>query len=191
MERSRGRDDAEAAAVGRIGPARMNLAVEPGKLDGRLIGVGAAVTEKDAAIEAAMPGDGGGGARLWLGVQQIPHVPELPRLFGDGFDQRGVAVAQDRRAEAGEQVEIFFAVGIPEATALAADHGDRITWQVHDHVAIVGVDDVLVSGGGAAAHDRLRGYPGGGGGGKAKGYHRPHVGGSGAVCGRITQVDVA
>jgi len=67
-----------------------------------------------------------------------------------------VAVAEDGAAEAGEHIDIFLAVGIPEAGALAA-HEDRGQLAViEDHGGLVAIDELLI-GHGARRSEKKRG----------------------------------
>ncbi len=114
-----------------------------------------------------MGGDGLGGARLGLGVHEVAREPELARLIGEGLHKIGVAVAEQRAAEAGEEVEVFVAGRVLKGRAPAAHHGDGVAAVVDRQVAIVAVDDGLRGGiGGLGGHGRA---PGGQGG---RGYRR-------------------
>ena len=65
-------------------------------------------------------------------------LPEFLRLLVGGGDEGGVAVAEDAAAEPGEEVEVAFAVGIPEVGAFAADHDEG-------KARVVGDEDLLAA----------------------------------------------
>ncbi len=91
----------------------MFAAAETGEFAGGLVGLGTAVAEEGLAAKADLA-EALGVLDLGLVVIDVADVPEVLGLLLSGFDEGGMAMAQDSAAEAGEEVEIFFAVGIPD-----------------------------------------------------------------------------
>lgn len=142
--------------------AGVGFAVEPGEFERGFVGVGAAVTEERSAAETELA-NGLGGAGLRLGVEEVADVPQFFGLFGHGVNEVGVAMAQHRRAESREEVEVAFAVGVAERAAVTLGDGDGVAAVIDRHERVVAIDD---SGGGIG---------GGGGRGHGKGFLRTGV----------------
>jgi hypothetical protein len=94
-----------------------------GHLEGRLVGFGAGVREEHG-------GPGGqvedvveflGQADLGRGGEEVRDVAERRGLLSNGLHPGGMAVAERVDGDAGEQVEVLLARGIPHIGALAAD----------------------------------------------------------------------
>ena len=54
------------------------------------------------------------------------HVRQARQLIRDGAHDRGMAMADVQHADAGGEVEVLAAVGVPDARAFGADDGDRM-----------------------------------------------------------------
>ena len=100
--------------------------------------------------------EGFGDAKLGFGVKLVAGTPEGAGLGGDGGDEGGVLVAEDGAAEAGEHVDILFAIGIPEEGALAADEDDGLFAVVEDHGGEVAVDELLIGHGAGRSEKKSR-----------------------------------
>src|SRR5919106_5074806 len=112
----------------------MLAAVAPRQLDGCLIGLGAAVTKKNAIgkrVAAQLTRE----LRLGDNMIEIRNVEQLARLLLDGTDYCRMAVAQTVDRDARQEIEVLFAVGIPHPRALAAHQRDGIPG--------VGVSDIM------------------------------------------------
>lgn len=70
-------------------------------------------------------------------------MPEGSCLLGDGFDEVGMAMAEDAGAESGEEVEVSPAVGVVEFAPASAHDGDGETGIVERHEAVMRVGDPL------------------------------------------------
>ena len=62
-----------------------------------------------------------GQRHLGRGGEEVRDVPEGGDLAGDGGEHRRVGVPERVHRDAGEQVEVAAAVGVPDVAALAAD----------------------------------------------------------------------
>ena len=99
--------------------------VAAGQLDGRLVGLGAGVAEEGLA-EVSRAEEPAGQLELGLLVEEVAYVPERVRLLHESFVDLVVAVAHGRDGDAGEQVDVFLAVDVPEAGALAVVDGNGV-----------------------------------------------------------------
>src|SRR5262245_38851551 len=63
--------------------------------------------------------------RLRSDMVEIGNMEQLLRLLLDRFDDRRIAMAQAVDRDAGEKIEILFAVGIPDLAAPPLDQRDR------------------------------------------------------------------
>ena len=116
--------------------------VAPGQLDAGLVGLGPGITEKGLAVVA-------GGEqqfrqiKLFLLIKKIAHVPELAGLAFQGLADFVVAMAQTRYGDARQQVHIFLAVHIPEASPLAPRNGQRVAAvRAAEQVFFLGLDGI-------------------------------------------------
>ncbi len=139
VEGAEGRDDLVAAAAVGVAPA-------PRQLDRGLVGLGAAVAEEDLVGERVRA-EQLREARLGLAVMEVRDVEELGGLGADGIGDRPRCVAEVGDREAGEEIEVLAAVGVPQAGALAADEGHGRP-RVGGHQVAIGTDDDVV-----VAHD--------------------------------------
>ena len=110
---------------------RRFLAAQAGEFAGGFVGLEAAVAEKCLAGEGETI-QSLGELDLRLGVKGVADVPEFFHLGSRGGDQVGMAMAENRPAEAGEEIEILFSVGIPKVGAAAADHDDGLAGVIAD-----------------------------------------------------------
>ncbi len=92
--------------------------VQPGELDGRLVGLGARVAEERLAAETPLRQRLGPQA-LQFGVPGVGHVDQLAQLLADGLDHRRRTMAQQIAAPAAEQVEIAVPLGVPDVRSFA------------------------------------------------------------------------
>ena len=99
--------------------------VAAGQLDGRLVGFGAGVAEEGLA-EVGRGKEQASQLKLRLLVEEVAHVPEGVGLLHEGFVDLVVAVANGRDGDAGEQVDVFLAVDVPEAGSLAEVDGNGV-----------------------------------------------------------------
>src|SRR5205807_10271552 len=128
---SRGGEGRERPAVKRPGggedlvaPALL-AAPPPGELHRRLVRLGAAVAEEDALgkrMAAEEPSELG----RWRRVVDVGGVEQLRGLRPDCVDDGRMAVAEVVDGEAGEEVEVALAVGVPQLGAAAAHEGDGL-----------------------------------------------------------------
>ena len=89
------------------------------ELDRGLVGLGPGVAEEGLAAEAAA-GEAVGEAHGGLGVEEVADVQQPSRLLAHGGDNPGVAVADVRDGDAGEEVQVLVPVDVPEHGARAA-----------------------------------------------------------------------
>jgi hypothetical protein len=131
----------------------MVRAAQAGELRRGFVRFEAAVTEERLAREreAVQPL---GQLDLRLGVKRVADVPELFRLFRRGGDEGGMAMPQDRAAEAGEEVEVTLAVGVPKHRAFAALHDDGKAGVIADQDLLAAVEDLLGVEFGSIGHRR-------------------------------------
>ena len=92
------------------------LSAQAGKLAGGLIRFGAALAEERLAGEGD-PAEALGHLDLRQGPEGVADVPERGSLLRSGLNQRRVAVAENRPTEAGKQIDILLAIGIPQVRA--------------------------------------------------------------------------
>src|SRR5262249_13101071 len=116
------------------------LAVQPRQLDGRLVRLGAAVTEETLAFQAAALDQLPGELTLGLGVPRVGDVDQPPDLVADRLHHARRAVANQVAAPAGEEVVVAVALGVPDVRPLAAHQGDRVARVVADDVLAKKVD---------------------------------------------------
>src|SRR3954449_5232580 len=100
--------------------------MEPGELDGGLVGFGPAVAEKALAAERALR-ERLGERALGLDVPGVRYVDELSDLLADRVNDPGRAVAEQVAPPAREEVEIAIPFGIPDPRSLAPDQAHGIT----------------------------------------------------------------
>src|SRR5690606_35400511 len=114
------------AVLGRpdVGPAGA-LAVLGRQLVGGLVGLGAGVGEEHPGGLAEQADQPLGQQHLGLVQEQVARVRERRHLLGDGLDQRRVGVAERDDRDAGDEVEVLAAVGVPHAHALAPGQRHR------------------------------------------------------------------
>ena len=111
------------------------------QLDGALVRLGTGVREEDLSpvsgrfeeqfvdLDRSLGGD-------WVG-EEVRHVQKSLELVADRLGDDHVRVAERHDRDAGEEVEIALAVGIPELGALATLEHDR-GWPEHRHEGAVG-----------------------------------------------------
>src|SRR5207247_303115 len=85
----------------------------PRELHGRLVRLGAAVAEKGPLGER-MPAEQGGQLRRRGAVVNVRGMQQPRRLRLHGLDHGGMAVPEVVDGEAGEEVEVALAVGVPQ-----------------------------------------------------------------------------
>ena len=101
----------------------VRFGVFAGDLNSALVGLRAAVAEENAIQGAGFNqffcqfGDRGG-------VVIAGRMDQSRGLLRNGLHHAGVAVAQGIDGDAGQEVQISLAAGIPDANALAANQGD-------------------------------------------------------------------
>jgi hypothetical protein len=61
-----------------------------------------------------------------LGVEEVAHVHEAPRLLAHRANDRRVAVPELGHRDARQEVEVFVALGVPQPGALAPNELDRV-----------------------------------------------------------------
>src|SRR5699024_8724232 len=93
-----------------------------GHLEGRLIGFGAGVREEYGGTGRQVEDlvQLLGQTDLGRGGEEVRDVAECARLFGDRRRPCRVGVTERIDGDAGEQVEVLLARGIPDVGALAA-----------------------------------------------------------------------
>ena len=109
----------------RLGNAFVD-AVFAGNFDGPLIGLQPGTAEKHIGHACAF-GQQGGQLLLQRNVVVVGGVDQLGELLLQRRHQLGVVVSQGIDGNAGQCVQIFFAIGIPHAAALAAFQRDGDT----------------------------------------------------------------
>ncbi len=109
--------------------------VQPGELDGRLVGLGAGVAEERLAAETSLR-QGLGPLALQFRVPGVGHVDQLAQLLADGLDHRRRAMSQQVAAPAVKQVEVAVPFRIPHVRSLAPHQGDRKAIVVGNHVSL-------------------------------------------------------
>ena len=111
-----------------------------GDLEGGLVGLGAGVGEEDLGLtgiadhrhEPFRQGHLGGSG------EEVGHVTEGGDLAGDRRQHSGMRVAQRGDREAGQQIQVPAAVGIPHVRALTAhEHPLRRAERVHQGLLVV------------------------------------------------------
>ena len=124
----RGERAAVEGACGRqdLVPAAVLAAPAAGELHRRLVRLGAAVAEKDALGER-VPAEERRQFHRRRGVVDVRGMEQGRGLGANRFDDRRMAVAQIVDREAGEEVEIALAVGVPELGPAPPDEGDGLT----------------------------------------------------------------
>src|SRR4051812_21897610 len=95
--------------------AAVGLAVEPGELDRRLVGLGSAVAEEEFSREGASTAQSFREQSLLFGVPRVGNVDELANLTADRLDDAWRTVPEQTAAPTGEEVEVGFAFVIPDA----------------------------------------------------------------------------
>ena len=150
-----GEEGLEGLAVCRLGRQRQRAGAspvegalrgdDPGpagatcKFDRRLHRFGAGIGEEDAR-----PVGGTSDLQKCLGQadlgsrrEEVGDVHDLADLLRDGADDLGVVVSEGVDSDAGEQVEIALAIGIPDVAAFAAlDHERRGAEDAKQGIAI-------------------------------------------------------
>src|SRR5205085_2831358 len=89
------------------------------------VGLSAAVTEEGLALESK-PVQSIRQLDLRFGEERISDMPERVGLFVDGGNKLAIAMAEDSSTESGEQIEIAFALDIPDIAPIAAPHDHRL-----------------------------------------------------------------
>jgi len=92
--------------------------VPPGQLDGRLIGFGPAITEKNP-IGEAVSDQSGSQFHLRLSIIQVGNVNQRVGLGAEDFGDSRVGMSQAAHGDSGYKIEILPAFGIPETIPLA------------------------------------------------------------------------
>ena len=105
------------------------------QLDGRLVGFGAAVAEKDPVGEA-MGDQPLGQLQLRHGIEEVGYVPEGLGLLGQGRGDLRMRMPQIADGDAGQKIGIALAGVVPEGAAAAPGQ--------HDRKAFVGLGNDLV-----------------------------------------------
>ncbi len=118
------------------------IAAQASELASGFIGFQAAVTEEGLAFEGGAV-ESFGEFDLRLGVPGVTDVPETVHLSIGGIDEGWMAVTKNSPTEAGEEIEIVVAIGVPEIGALAASHDDGLARVVSDEDVIGLIDDFL------------------------------------------------
>ena len=100
------------------------LAVLASKLEGALDGLCAAVAKEDS-IQTAVVDEGLGQLELGDGEELVGGLDEGCGLFLYGLDHDGVAMTEVIDGPTGGEVQVFLAVGVPDAGTLASyeDYG--------------------------------------------------------------------
>ena len=104
---------------------RLQAGISARQLQRALPGFGAGVGEK-GAVEAGALGEAQREFRLTLVIVEVRGVDERAALAGDGFFNRGMAVAERVDADAAEQVEILRTVLVHDVNALTAHKEDGV-----------------------------------------------------------------
>src|SRR5262249_21251515 len=138
---TRGAEGAHRAAVKAVEGSNDLVAlmlgtIEAGQLDGRLVGLGAAVTEEAFASEVSALAQFFGQAALRFHVPGIGHMDELADLFAHRGDDARRAVADEIAAPAGEEIDIAVPFRVPDQRALATYQANWVACVVADHVLL-------------------------------------------------------
>src|SRR5579875_2458162 len=112
------------------------LTVQARDLDGCLVGLGTAVTEKALPAPAGAPAQRFGQASLRLGVPSIGHMNELSDLFLHRFDDARRAMAQQITAPTRKKIEIAIAFIIPHEGTFATHQTHRVARVIGDDVTL-------------------------------------------------------
>lgn len=123
--------------IGRDGAA-MGLA----HLESAFGGFGARVAEKNT-LHAGCFGDLLGEGALVAMEVEVRGVDEESGLFADHFGDAGMGVAEGIDTDAGDEVEIAFAVEIIEIDAFAAVEDQRVAAVVLEQILLFEFDDLL------------------------------------------------
>src|SRR6266487_1851474 len=99
--------------------------VAAGQLERCLVGLGAGVGEEHPAVVAEQPEQPFGQDDLGLVQEQVGGVRDRAHLAGHRLGDRGVGVAQRADRDAGDEVGVGVAVGVPDLAALTAHQRDR------------------------------------------------------------------
>src|SRR6266700_4602686 len=99
--------------------------VAAGQLERCLVGLGAGVGEEHPAVVAEQPEQPFGQDDLGLVQEQVGGVRDRTHLAGHRLGERGVGVAERADRDAGDEVGVGVAVGVPDPAALAAHQRDR------------------------------------------------------------------
>jgi hypothetical protein len=113
---------------------RLGLA---GQLERGLVGLRTGVGEEHRPAQRAGRQALGEPAHR-LGVEEVADVQQPLGLIADRFDDRRVAVADARHADAGQEVEVLVAVVVPQARAGAADETHGVA-RVRRHQVVAGL----------------------------------------------------
>ena len=107
-----------------VGAVLVQLAVAAGDFERAFHGLGAAVAEKHP-VHTGVFNQQRGDVQLGQRVELVGGLDEGSGLLRDGVHHDGGAVAQVVHGPAGHKVDVLFAVGVPDAGAIAADddHG--------------------------------------------------------------------
>ena len=108
-----------------ISPVPVQLAVAPGQFQRALVGLGPAVAEKHP-IQAAVFHQQLGQLQLRHGVELVGGLQQGAGLLDDGLGHRRMGMAQVVHGPAGDKVQIFLAVGVPDPGAFAAHDDHRL-----------------------------------------------------------------
>src|SRR5207245_11442533 len=124
-------------AIGRAGSSS-----QAREFAGGFVGFQPTVAEEGLAGECGFV-EALGDFDLRLGIEGVADMPEFFGLLSGGFDQSGMAVTEDCPAEAGEEIDVAFAGGIPEERALAASDGDGNARVVTNQKIFFSLDESL------------------------------------------------
>jgi len=124
-------------------PAHRTL-VAAHELDGRLVGLGAAVAEKHPGAERQLR-DLPRQLRLPRNVIQVGDVQQTAGLLADGLHHARVAVAEVADRQAGDEIQIAPAVRIPQPAPPAPHKGHRKPAVGLHHIAAGHGHDPLVA----------------------------------------------
>ena len=103
---------------------RLVVTAQPGQLARRFVGLGAAVAKERLPAKCGLV-QSLGELDLRLRVKRVANVPEFVGLIGRGAHQGRMTMPENPAAKPGEHVQIFAAVGIPDAAPFAARHHHR------------------------------------------------------------------
>ncbi len=125
------------------------------ELEHRLVGLRAGVAE-EGAIEAELLAELVGEADVLGVVEIIGSVEEARGLLGDGRGEPRVGVAERGDGDAGAEVEVASALGVPHLAALAAIEDQRRLPVVAEEALLPGGEQgVLIGGRAIDAHGAL------------------------------------